>query len=164
MKRCKANAAINRHYSMSIADAVRDHTSASVPRKPRRWMLVAVKPLWGFEHTSIRKYLYAKTYMLWYREPNAQSIVRLKLHYATDMGRCTVTLPSLGVVFTQSLAEVLVPACVVSFLVVLVHVNFVRILLQVCNIMGCMSALQDGIGCLWLLFALPQEMLAKADS
>ena len=63
MKRCKANAAINRHYSMSIADAVRDHTSASVPRKPRRWMLVAVKPLWGFEHTSIRRYLYAKTYM-----------------------------------------------------------------------------------------------------
>ena len=63
MKRCKANAAINRHYSMSIADAVRDHTSASVPRKPRRWMLMAVKPLWGFEHTSIRRYLYAKTYM-----------------------------------------------------------------------------------------------------
>lgn len=61
--------------------------------------------------------------------PMRKLIVRLKLHYATDMGRCTVTLPSLGVVFTQSLTEVLVPACVVSFLVVFVHVNFVRILL-----------------------------------
>jgi hypothetical protein len=33
LKRCKANAAINRYYSMSIADAVRDHTSASCAKK-----------------------------------------------------------------------------------------------------------------------------------
>lgn len=54
-------------------------------------------------------------------------------------------LPSLGVVLAQSLAEVLVPACVDTLGVFLAHVDLVRVLLQVRDIVCSMSSLENGI-------------------
>ena len=73
-------------------------------------------------------------------------------------------LPSFGVIFTQALTEVLVPTGVDALLVVLVHVHLLRILLEVGDIMCCVSALQNRVCCLRLLLALPEEVLAKTDS
>lgn len=77
--------------------------------------------------------------------------------------RCDVnTLPSFGMVFAETLAEVLVPARV-PLLIIRVHVDLLGVLLEVGDVMRSMSALQDGVGGLRLLLSLPKEVLAEAD-
>lgn len=69
-------------------------------------------------------------------------------------------LPSLGVVFTKTLAEVLVPAAMIT-LVFRSHVHLVRVLFKVRHVMRRVPSLQDSRGCLVLLLALPEEVAAK---
>ena len=83
-------------------------------------------------------------------------------YHATCEMHCD-SLPSLGVIFAEARAEVLVPAGV-EFISILAHVNLVWILFEVGDVMCSMSALEDGIGGLGLLLTLPQEMLTKTDS
>ena len=72
------------------------------------------------------------------------------------------TLPSLGMVFAETRAEVLVPARV-RVLVILVHVDLLRVLLEVGHVVRGVPALQHGIGGLRLLLTLPEEVLAETD-
>ena len=66
-------------------------------------------------------------------------------------------------VFAETTTEVLVPARV-RVLVVLVHVDLLWVLFKVGHVVGSMSALEDGIRDLRLLLALPEKVLAEADS
>lgn len=61
-------------------------------------------------------------------------------------GEVLYYLPSLGMVFAQSVAEVLVPARVDPVTLFGVHVDLLRVLLEVRNILGGVSALEDGVG------------------
>ena len=97
-------------------------------------------------------------YMLCAQWPSlgeAEAIMRLLR--ARAMG---VRLPALGVVFTETLAEVLVPAPMIT-LVFRAKVHLVGELLQVRHIMCRVSALQHSRGCLVLLLALPEEVAAE---
>jgi hypothetical protein len=64
-----------------------------------------------------------------------------------------IDLPSFGVIVVGT--EVFVVASVFA------HMNW--ILLEICNIMCSMSALDDSICCLGFLLTFLEEMLAKAD-
>lgn len=76
-----------------------------------------------------------------------------------------VDLPSFGVIFAETCAEVLVPAGVhLIFVFFLAHVDFVWILLEVGNVMCSMSALKNGIYCLRFLLTFPEKVLPKTDS
>lgn len=48
--------------------------------------------------------------------------------------------------------------------VFLVHEGLLGVLLEVGDVMGCMSSLKDCVGSLGLLFAFPKEVLSKTDS
>ena len=72
-------------------------------------------------------------------------------------------LPALGVVFTETLAEVLVPAAMVA-LVFGPEVHIVGVLFKVRHIMCRVSTLQDGRGSLVLLLELPEEVAAETGS
>lgn len=106
----------------------------------------------------------AKTYMCyvcWILD--AQEPSDSNYNYATYSEWWYSDLPSLGVVFAQSLAEVLVPACVDALLVFLVHVYFLRVLLQIRDVVCCVPALKYCVRCLGLLLTFPEEVLAKTD-
>ena len=66
-------------------------------------------------------------------------------------------------VFAQALAEVLIPACVAGLSWFFAQVEFLGVLLQVCNVMCGVSSLEDRICSLGLLLALPEEVLAKTN-
>lgn len=65
------------------------------------------------------------------------------------------TLPSLGMVFAETLTEILVPSLVL-LLVIHVHVHLLGVLLEVCNVVCSVSALEHGVGRLGLLLSLPE--------
>ena len=69
-------------------------------------------------------------------------------------------LPPLGVIFTETLAEVLVPAAMVT-LVFRSEVNLVGVLFKVRDVMRRVPALQDSRGSLVLLLALPEEVATE---
>ena len=72
-------------------------------------------------------------------------------------------LPALGVVFTETLAEVLVPAAMVT-LVFGPEVHLVGILFKVREVMRCVPTLQNSRGSLVLLLTLPEEVAAETGS
>ena len=84
-----------------------------------------------------------------------------ELHYATDTSSFVLNLPSSGVVFAQAGTVVIVPTRLV---IIIIHVDLVRILLEVGHIVSSVSPLEDRVGSLRLLFAFPEEVLAKANS
>ncbi len=67
-------------------------------------------------------------------------------------------------VFAKTLAIVVVPGRFAALSIVLVHIYFFWVLFEVRNIMCCVSSLENRVGSLGLLLALPKEVLAEADS
>ncbi len=84
-----------------------------------------------------------------------------ELHYATDTSSFVLILPSSGVVFAQAGTVVIVP---IRLVIIIIHVHLVRILLEVGHIVSSVSPLEDRVGSLRLLFAFPEEVLAKTNS
>jgi hypothetical protein len=83
-----------------------------------------------------------------------------ELHYAT-VRVLVLNLPSSRVVFAQAGTIVIVPTRLV---IIIIHVYLVRILLEVGHIVSSVSPLEDRVGSLGLLFAFPEEVLAKTNS
>lgn len=68
----------------------------------------------------------------------------------------TRKLPSLGMIFTEAVTEVLIPAGIETIFVFLIHVDFLGVLFEVCHIVSSVPPLKDRISSLGLLLTFPK--------